>query len=237
MPKHGGEVVRVLGTHFSDTIRFLQFAWEKWAGESDSRYDAQNHHCCAACMVVVASVQWQRIMLSAMSPYLHMWRRRRTYNIKEFSLVSADPTRFHGQPRGQNWSLHQASAANIIVGLSRKEIVSGIPLRPYDEHTYAANMGRERNGWFTNFTIASSNGNIFRVTGPFVQGIHRSPVNSPHKGQWRGALMFSLVCVWINELSKQWWGWWFETPSRPLWRRCNVHEKTPWSSFTHTWIY
>ena len=27
----------------------------------------------------------------------------------------------------------------------------------------------------------------------FVQGIHRSPVNSPHKGQWRGALMFSLT--------------------------------------------
>ena len=23
-------------------------------------------------------------------------------------------------------------------------------------------------------------------------------VNSPHKGQWRGALMFSLICVWIN---------------------------------------
>ena len=37
---------------------------------------------------------------------------------------------------------------------------------------------------------------------PFVRGIHRSPVNSPHKGQWRGALMFSLVfaCVnsWVN---------------------------------------
>ena len=33
---------------------------------------------------------------------------------------------------------------------------------------------------------------------PFVQGIHRSPVNSPHKGQWRGALMLSLICVWIN---------------------------------------
>ena len=24
------------------------------------------------------------------------------------------------------------------------------------------------------------------------------PVNSPHKGQWCGALMFSLICVWIN---------------------------------------
>ena len=32
----------------------------------------------------------------------------------------------------------------------------------------------------------------------FVRGIHRSPVNSPHKGQWRGALMFSLICTWIN---------------------------------------
>ena len=33
---------------------------------------------------------------------------------------------------------------------------------------------------------------------PFVRGIHRSPVNSPHKGQWRGALMFYLICIWIN---------------------------------------
>ena len=33
---------------------------------------------------------------------------------------------------------------------------------------------------------------------PFVRGIHRSPVNSPHKCQWRGALMFPLICVWIN---------------------------------------
>ena len=33
---------------------------------------------------------------------------------------------------------------------------------------------------------------------PFVRGIHRWPVNSPHKGQWRGALMFSLICASIN---------------------------------------
>ena len=32
---------------------------------------------------------------------------------------------------------------------------------------------------------------------PFVRGIHRSPVNFPHKGHWRGALMFSPICVWI----------------------------------------
>ena len=46
--------------------------------------------------------------------------------------------------------------------------------------------------------MTSSNGNISRVTGQFVRGIHRPPVNSPHKGQWRGALMFSLICAWIK---------------------------------------
>ena len=29
-----------------------------------------------------------------------------------------------------------------------------------------------------------------------------------------------------KRLSEQWWGWWFETPSRPLWRNCNGLEQT-----------
>ena len=33
---------------------------------------------------------------------------------------------------------------------------------------------------------------------PFVRGIHRSTVNFPHKGQWRGALMFSLIYARVN---------------------------------------
>ena len=33
---------------------------------------------------------------------------------------------------------------------------------------------------------------------PFVRGIHRSPVNTPHRGQWRGAVIFSGICAWIN---------------------------------------
>ena len=33
---------------------------------------------------------------------------------------------------------------------------------------------------------------------PFTRGIHRSPVNSPHKGQWRGALTVSLIWAWTN---------------------------------------
>ena len=51
---------------------------------------------------------------------------------------------------------------------------------------------------------------------PFVWGIQRSSVNSPHKGQWRGALMFSSICAcincWVNN---------DETPSRPLWPHRN----------------
>ena len=32
----------------------------------------------------------------------------------------------------------------------------------------------------------------------FVRGIRRSPVYSPHKGQWRRALMFYLGCAFIE---------------------------------------
>ena len=42
---------------------------------------------------------------------------------------------------------------------------------------------------------------------PFLRGIHRSPVT--------GRLN--------TRLSKQWWGWWFETPLLPLWRHCNCY--------------
>ena len=45
--------------------------------------------------------------------------------------------------------------------------------------------------------MTSSNGNIFRVAGHLC-GEFTGPVNSPHNGQWRGALMFSLIWVWIN---------------------------------------
>ena len=39
---------------------------------------------------------------------------------------------------------------------------------------------------------------------PVVRGIHRSPVDSPHKGQWRRALMISLICAWTNGWANKW---------------------------------
>ena len=120
------------------------------------------------------------------------------------------------------------------------------------------------------------------------EGIHRSPVDSPHKGLWCGAFIFPLTCClskqlnkpshkreghcrlekawWHHQietfsallaicagyspvtgefpaqrpvmrsfdvffdrrpnkrLSKQWWSWWFETPSYPLWRHGSVYK-------------
>ena len=63
-----------------------------------------------------------------------------------------------------------------------------------------------------------SNRNFFPHYWPFVWGIHRSPVNSPHKSQWHGA--FSDVCFDLS-LNKQSGGWWFEEPSRSFWHHCN----------------
>ena len=64
---------------------------------------------------------------------------------------------------------------------------------------------------------------------PFVRGIHLSPVNSPLKGQWRRALLFPLICACIKRLSKESWGWWFETPTCSLWR----HRNTIFGSRSH----
>ena len=41
--------------------------------------------------------------------------------------------------------------------------------------------------------MTSSNENIFRFTGHLC-----GELNFPHNGLWRGALMFSLICAWIN---------------------------------------
>ena len=39
---------------------------------------------------------------------------------------------------------------------------------------------------------------IFSALLALCEGNHRLPVDSLHKGQWRGALMFPLICTWTN---------------------------------------
>ena len=69
---------------------------------------------------------------------------------------------------------------------------------------------------------------LFPCYWPFVQGIHRSPVNSPHKGQWRRALMFSLICTWIND-------WVNNGEAGDLRRYCTHYDVTVMSADQSLW--
>ena len=54
-----------------------------------------------------------------------------------------------------------------------------------------------------------------------------SPVTGEFPAQWPVTRIFDVFfdqCL-SKQLSKQSWGWWFETPSRPLWRHCNVTQE------------
>ena len=69
--------------------------------------------------------------------------------------------------------------------------------------------------------MTSSNGNIFRVTGPLCGN---SPVIGEFPSQRPVTQSFdvSFDLRPNKRLSKQLWGWWFETPSWSLWRQCNA---------------
>ena len=69
--------------------------------------------------------------------------------------------------------------------------------------------------------MTSSNGNIFRVTGHLCREL------TSHRWIPCAKASDAKLCVFFdlrlnNRLSKQSWGWWFETPSQSLRRHCNV---------------
>ena len=61
----------------------------------------------------------------------------------------------------------------------------------------------------------------FRRYWPFVRGIHRSSEFPAQRPVTRSFDAFFDLHP-NKRLSKQPWGWWFETPSWSLWRQCNV---------------
>ena len=66
--------------------------------------------------------------------------------------------------------------------------------------------------------MTSSNGNIFRVT-DHLCGEFTGPRWIPHTKARDAELWCVFFYLRLNKrLSKQWWGWWFETLSHPLWR-------------------
>ena len=74
--------------------------------------------------------------------------------------------------------------------------------------------------------MTSSNGNIFRVTG--LCAVH-TPVTGEFPSQKPVTRIFDVFYLRPNKRwSKESWGWWFGTPSRSLWRYCNVNRSTDW---------
>ena len=57
---------------------------------------------------------------------------------------------------------------------------------------------------------------------PFVWGMYRPPMKIPSQRPVTRSFDICLICALNKRLSKQSWGCWFETPSRSLWRRCNI---------------
>ena len=69
--------------------------------------------------------------------------------------------------------------------------------------------------------MMSSNGNIFRVTGHLC-GEFTGPGEFPAQRPVTRSFDVSFDLHPNKRLSKQWWGWWLETPSCPLWRHRNA---------------
>ena len=86
------------------------------------------------------------------------------------------------------------------------------------------------------FVMTSWNGNIFRVTGPLCAEFadHRwIPLTKASDAE-----LWCFLWSGLNEwLSKQLRRWWFETPSRSLWRHCNVTKWTTQSTLKYIKFY
>ena len=73
--------------------------------------------------------------------------------------------------------------------------------------------------------MTSWNGNIFRVTGHLC-GECTGPGDFPAQRPVTRSLDVFFDMRLNKRLSKQSWGWWFETPSLPFWRYRNVDVET-----------
>ena len=79
--------------------------------------------------------------------------------------------------------------------------------------------------------MTSSNGNVFRVTGPLC-GEFTGPGEFPTQRPVTRSFDVFFDLRLNKRLSKQPWGWWFETLSGPLWRQSN-DAPVPYSKMCH----
>ena len=110
---------------------------------------------------------------------------------------------------GEAW-IQKASGFSSLCGCHHRPLphTPALPHTPHPPYTYKLEIIYNFQGAVKLYCICTEptifhddviKWKHFPRNWPFVRGIHRSPVTSPHKGQWRGVLMFSLICAWIND--------------------------------------
>ena len=112
-------------------------------------------------------------------------------------------------------AVYRSDAINVLVQEKRNSSANTLELRLSCTNPSVWPRHKKAQGHMT-----SSNGNIYRVTGhlcgEFI-GSGEFPAQRPVTRSFD--VFFDLRPN--KRLSKQSWGWWFETPSRSLWRHCN----------------
>ena len=115
----------------------------------------------------------------------------------------------------------------LIALFSRKAFEASVAMQHASRHFLITSVYTDWKSFIFQVTrehgadmMTSSNGNISRVTGPLCGN---SPVPGEFPSQRPVTRSFGVFFdLRLNKrLRKQSWGWWFETPSRSLWRHCN----------------
>ena len=91
----------------------------------------------------------------------------------------------------KTWRPRKALLWNLRIGFPRMDIACK-QNNDYSHKGHDPQFGFSEMSWLRHQII------FFLCYWPLVRGIRRSPRNSPHKGQWLGALMFSLIYAWTS---------------------------------------
>ena len=128
-----------------------------------------------------------------------------------YSIIASPGARAPGDPCYGNISIHTHTWTDGVLS----------PRVPINVFTYSAVMLRIYGDVMLNFLMTSSNGNIFRVTGPLC-GEFTGLRWIPHTKASDAELWCFFVLRLNKRLSKHARHRWFETPSCSLWRHCDV---------------
>ena len=112
-------------------------------------------------------------------------------------------------------TLRASRALSNMLHNAKHIIVTNKKIMTYSQRRRILKGKKDHSRWRCQMETTSSNGNIFRVTGPLCgEFFAQKPVT-------RGFDVFFDLRM-DKRLSKQSWGYRFQTSTRPLLRHCNV---------------